>query len=469
MHGFSGGGDGVGKQHIDRTESDDARVAELFRLASDISLKVDTDGRIRSVHTVDEQLGEEAAAWTGRLWVETATVESRPKIEQLIREARAGLGPLRREINQLSERGEIAVRFVAVPLPEGGLIALGQDLRAVARMQQRLVDSQRAMERDYLRLRSAETRYRLLFQLGSEAVLIVDAANGRVVDLNPAATSMLEATPGRIVGRPVVEFFDPADRELLQDVMASTRGGGRMEAVRVRIGSQGRPALVSGVAYRQDEGTHILVRMSALDGSPAAKAVMVLPEFPEAMVVTDLDRVVRGANRAYLDMMGFARLEQALGENLERRLGRSGAETGILFGNLREYGLIKDFGTVLRGEFGTVEEVDVTAASVHDASPGYVFLLRRTPQRSVLSGGAQDLPRSAHDLAELIGRLPLKDIVRETADVIERLCIEDALRLTNDNRAAAAQMLGVSRQSLYDKLRRYGIGDLGGDDEADTE
>jgi DNA-binding NtrC family response regulator len=44
--------------------------------------------------------------------------------------------------------------------------------------------------------------------------------------------------------------------------------------------------------------------------------------------------------------------------------------------------------------------------------------------------------------------------------VIERLCIEAALELTADNRASAAEMLGLSRQSLYVKLRRYGLGDL---------
>jgi DNA-binding NtrC family response regulator len=47
--------------------------------------------------------------------------------------------------------------------------------------------------------------------------------------------------------------------------------------------------------------------------------------------------------------------------------------------------------------------------------------------------------------------------------VIERLCIEAALELTNDNRATAAEMLGLSRQSLYVKLRRYGLGDLSTD------
>ena len=54
---------------------------------------------------------------------------------------------------------------------------------------------------------------------------------------------------------------------------------------------------------------------------------------------------------------------------------------------------------------------------------------------------------------------PSRNIVREATDVIERLCIEAALKLTGDNRASAAEMLGLSRQSLYVKLRRYGLGD----------
>ena len=48
----------------------------------------------------------------------------------------------------------------------------------------------------------------------------------------------------------------------------------------------------------------------------------------------------------------------------------------------------------------------------------------------------------------------------ETADLIEKLCIEAALKLTRDNRASASEMLGLSRQSLYVKLRRYGIGEV---------
>ena len=55
----------------------------------------------------------------------------------------------------------------------------------------------------------------------------------------------------------------------------------------------------------------------------------------------------------------------------------------------------------------------------------------------------RELPRTVEHLTELIGRVSLKDLVREATDVIERLCIEAALELTGDNRASAAEMLGL--------------------------
>jgi DNA-binding NtrC family response regulator len=78
---------------------------------------------------------------------------------------------------------------------------------------------------------------------------------------------------------------------------------------------------------------------------------------------------------------------------------------------------------------------------------------RITPENS----GAPALPRSVEQMAELVGRVPLKEIVGETTDLIEQCCIEAALELTRGNRASAAEMLGLSRQSLYVKLRRFGL------------
>ena len=69
----------------------------------------------------------------------------------------------------------------------------------------------------------------------------------------------------------------------------------------------------------------------------------------------------------------------------------------------------------------------------------------------------QGLPESGQKVVELVGSATLKEIVTETTDVVEKLCIETAVTLTRNNRVAAAEMLGLSRQSLYVKLRKYGL------------
>ena len=53
--------------------------------------------------------------------------------------------------------------------------------------------------------------------------------------------------------------------------------------------------------------------------------------------------------------------------------------------------------------------------------------------------------------------MTLREIVQETVSSVERNCVETALELAKGNRTAAAEMLGVSRQSLYSKLSRYAL------------
>jgi DNA-binding NtrC family response regulator len=67
------------------------------------------------------------------------------------------------------------------------------------------------------------------------------------------------------------------------------------------------------------------------------------------------------------------------------------------------------------------------------------------------------LLRSLQLLTDRLGEASLKVLVSETVSVLERHYIEAALVNTDGNRSAAAKMLGLSRQSLYVKLARYGI------------
>jgi len=150
-----------------------------------------------------------------------------------------------------------------------------------------------------------------------------------------------------------------------------------------------------------------------------------------------------------------------INEKLDRWLGRPGVDLDVLIANLRQRGSIRLFASTLQGELGTPVDVEISAVSVMNSErPCFGFAIRNVGRRlKAEQRTGPPLPRSVAQLTELVGRVSLKDLVREATDVIERLSIEAALQMTRDNRASAADLLGVSRQSLYVKLRRYGLGD----------
>ena len=182
----------------------DAEIAaQLIAAAADIALIVDPKGVIRDVALGSEDLAhEDWEGWVGQRFVDTVTVESRPKVDELLRDA-AEKAPLRwRQVNHPAKNGaDVPIRYAALRVAASGrIVTVGRDLRPVAALQQRLVDAQQSMEREYSRLRHAETRYRLLFQIASQPLLIVDANSLKVVEANPAAGELLNKTAKRLSG-----------------------------------------------------------------------------------------------------------------------------------------------------------------------------------------------------------------------------------------------------------------------------
>ena len=219
----------------------------------------------------------------------------------------------------------------------------------------------------------------------------------------------------------------------------------------------------------------ILIRFVPADDDPTprsqpagAKLLKLAESSPDGLVVTDRDARILSANAAFAEMAQLTGEENSYGEALERWLGRPGIDLDVLISNLRQNESIRMFSTILRGEYGAATDVEVSAVPLQDdTTSSFGFAIRDVGRRlSPNPRSDRELPRSADQLTELIGRVPLKDLVRETTDVIERLCIEAALNLTGNNRASAAEMLGVSRQSLYVKLRRFGIADTSDENES---
>ena len=451
-------------------------AAEVIATASDIAFVVDPDGTIRDVAIGNDEIpSDRFADWVGRSLKETVTVESRTKIDELLSQATPEASARWRQVNHPMQGGpDLPVRYAAIRMKDSDrVLVLGRELTSIASMQQRLVEAQIAMELDYAKLRHSETRYRLLFHIASEGVLIVNAANRKVVEANPAAGRVLEDDVRRLTGRSLTDIFSGDSLNGLLAMLATVRSTGRSETVEAKLTANDGTVLVSASIYRQENDSYYLVRVSTpIDGdqsphSPEGDLMTdAILRMPDGFVVTDQDRRIRAVNTAFLDIAQLASSEQASGERIDRWLGRAGIDVNVLVANLRKHGSITRFATIVTGDYGSEEPVEVSAVAV-DADEGlnYAFSIRKVDRRIRFDAEEGDLPRSVSQLTELVGRVALKDLVRETTDVIERLCIETALGLTGDNRASAAEMLGLSRQSLYSKLRRYGLGDLDGNED----
>jgi transcriptional regulator PpsR len=153
---------------------------------------------------------------------------------------------------------------------------------------------------------------------------------------------------------------------------------------------------------------------------------------------------------------------------LDRWVGRTGVELGVLIANLRQRGSAGLFLTQMRSDYGGSTDVEIAASLVQQADETVLAFAIRNIERRLRTEQAASKPvtRTVGDLTDLVGNVPLKEIVSETTDLIEQLCIETALQMTGDKRASAALLLGLSRQSLYVKLRRFGIAaDQSSDDE----
>lgn len=453
------------------TPVDSGRVLEA---TSDVALVIDSQGLIQDLAFGSADMsGEGFEGWIGRPWIDTVTVESRPKVAAMLADAGAGRPPRWRQVNHPTPAGtDVPVMYSAVPCGRTGrVIAVGRDLRGIAQLQQRLVDAQQAIEQDYWRLRHAETRYRLLFEMASEALLIVDAAHRKIVEVNPAAAALLGEPARRLTGQSFPRSLDDEGTRTVSDLLDAVKVAGRADAVQVRQADRPGTLSVSASIFQQDGTSLFLVRLSPRRGAGEAPApdaaklrmLQVIDNSPDAMVVTDLDGRVILANRTFLDLSQVPHLEQARGQSLDRWFGRPGVDLNVLLANLRRHGSVKLFATTLRGEFGAASEVEISAVAVTDPeAPCHGFVIRNVGPRLGRDTRAEGhLPRSVQQLTELVGRVSLKELVREATDVIERLCIEAALEVTGDNRASAAEMLGLSRQSLYVKLRRYGLGESG--------
>lgn len=439
------------------------QTARLLANSSDITLIVDGQDIVQDaaigLKSIFEAVGQE---WIGRKLSDTVTGDSEIKVTELLQEARDGQSLHTREINHATPNGDdIPVLYSASRLDDNGsVIVFGRDISRISTLQQKLMNSQLSIEREFSRLRAGESRYRMIFQLGDVPQIVVDATTLRVCDINPAALRMLGRTHQRVDAVKVVNLFDSDDVDLLHQLLRATVDDDSGEDAKIATRG-GESITISASQFRQERKAYLLLRLSSDSGNVVSfansadrKVLNVVDRMPDAFAITDSSRRVVAVNNAFIDLLNLSGSGDAEGQLIDTWFDRPNVDCNVLMANVREHGSVRRFATVLRTNYGQTENVEIAATQIeHHKEPIFGFAIR--PMAAALAATEKDgmtLARSDDQITGLVGHMPLKDIVRETTELIEKLCIETALDLTKQNRALAAQMLGLSRQSLYAKL-----------------
>lgn len=442
-------------------------VSEIISRIADVALVISSAGQVLDVlSNPNSKMSLESARWQGQPLKVHLTTESVPKFEEQLASFLNGGTKVVRPV-ELTHRSndsdqEFPVRYSFHRIgTDGALLMLGQDLRPVSEMQQQLVAAQIALERDYEAQREFDTRLRVLMNVIDEGALFVSVSNGAISDCNAALTLLFNKTRAEILGMTLRDLFQTGQDSDVLNTLAS----GQADTETTLKSRDGRALNVRATLFRTAAEQMLLCLIRDANGVPAPSGSMnehmmgLFERGADGIVFVKKDGTILSANDSFLRQTDVVNTQAVKGRSVTDFLGRGSVDLKVMRENAVRTGSMRLYATRVIGEHGGYIPVEIAATIVNASKESVLALVIRDASRAEMLRNTNTHPTDVDmtSVIELIGNQSLRGIVAKTTDVIEKICIETAVELTSNNRVAAAEMLGLSRQSLYVKLRKYDL------------
>jgi transcriptional regulator PpsR len=449
-----------------------SRVERVIEQFADLAVAVDRQGIVRGISVSPESpyLGR-LDHWVGRDFRNFLSTDSRPKFDdrlsQTLADPDAPIRPM--ELNHVDNANwEFPMRYTLHDAGEdAGILLLGRDMQPFADIQQRLVREQMARERDLERFRGIETRFRVVFEASETAMLMIEPDSGRVTEMNRAAAQILGIKADNLSASAFAQAFEGKRKGEFAESLRAAASSEEPQGLVAVVRRSGREVRLLPEVFRASGELAMLCRIVPLDdeegaATELAQALALLYETTsDAFVLTDSKGIIREANEGFLKLADAAQLRDVQGRSLSDFLSRGSVDLKLIAEAVEKSGRLRSYSAQMESIVGTRATVDIAAARLRGRTDrGIGFIIRDVTSSQVMSvaeAGAAMSEEAMTNVMDLVGTASLKELVSATTDVVEKLCIETAVRLTDNNRVAADEMLGLSRQSLYVKLRKYGL------------
>jgi transcriptional regulator PpsR len=425
-------------------------LRSIISAASDIALVVSSEKRILSVllNESDDSYGN-LDHWEGRPIGQFLTEESIPKFNHA-HDAFLGGGEIRKQL-ELNHRDnaswEFPIRYTFHRIgKDDAVLLLGRDLRPIAETQQQLVQAQIALEKGYEARREFDARYRVLLATTADAIAFVSVRDGRIKDANEPAAVLLGLPRDAVTGTPFAQAFsDRRPGELVESLMNASMADG--DGFVLLQSQNGRRSIRVTPSVFRAAGERMMIcklepneATQSVDDQLVSHMAGLFRDGGDAMLFTDAKGIITHANDSVLEIIDAAHLSDIKGRSLADFLNRGQIDLGVLLENAKRAGQMRVYSTKLVNDYGSKISVEISATYLSQQSGAAIGFVIRDISRveAVRQNPGSGSDESSRNVMELVGSATLKEIVSETTDVVEKMCIETAVNLTRNNRVAAA-------------------------------
>ncbi len=442
---------------------------DVILRASDISLLIDTAGLILEViyNTENKNLGD-IEHWRTRNIRDFITKESGIKLEEILNLSASENEKIEKDIIQLNHirngGDDFPIQYSIHPTGVNNQILLfGRDLTQIAQAQQELMKTQLKFEREYDRYRSFDTKYRVILEQCGSAFIIVDE-EGEIIDFNQKAVAIIEKTN---LNQVMLEdlFYQGTSIEILSELETLNKNT-PSAALNKKIKENNKEVQLKGTFFRSNDGVHALIRLSISSSQRTShsKEKIYLSDLyqktSDAFVFIDEAGKIVDTNESFLILTENPNIDEVVGKSFSDFLRNATTDLKILTDNSKRLGKIRNYATDFITTFGSKIPVTISSTWVSNEDNDFYGFILRDSSNVEFEKQNENEQHSWEATTKLVGSAPLKELVAQTGDIAERICLETALNLTNNNKVAAAELLSLSRQSLYVKLRKHNLLDI---------
>jgi len=430
----------------------------MVSLGGDIALVIDERGVVQRVdQRASTPLASDAHTWVGHHWTDTVTRESKVKVERLMAEASSTSATRKREVNHPAGDGvTVPVAYTAMRLgARGPILAVGRDLGISAALQQKFIGAQREMERNYAHARQAEARYRLLFQVATDAVIVVDGSTLNILEANQSASELFDVSLGQVVGQNAAFGFEAQSRNIVSAALNSALASGQSTETRAQLLGRLSSTSVTATPFRVMDSQQLLVRIRTTEqlGSSAnlgTTLARLVDSASDGVAVTDVDGGVLVANPAFLKLVQASTEASVRGRPLSDWLSLPNEPFAELLARVGREGMTGYAPSSVLSLDAIVKPVEVAATLLSEIDPPCIgFSIRLTPTPGgELAVAVEPMQAAVRVLCDQVGSAALPELMRRASDVLQRNFIRMAMERAGADLNKAATMLGINRQQL---------------------